>query len=67
MHPLLKKILDPPLWGTLGRSGGVVGQVTRLGGVTRLSILCLILIDHVYMIGGVTRRGLPNLPGVPHL
>ena len=23
--------------------------------------------DHVYMIGGVTRRSLPRLPEVPHL
>ena len=47
--------------------GPPVSEVTRLGGVTRLSILSLILIDHVYMIGGVTHRGLPHLPEAPHL
>ena len=45
-----------------------VGEVTRFGGVTRLSINSLILIfDNVYMIGRVTRRMLPLLSGVPHL
>ena len=53
-----------------GGAGPQVGKVTRLGGVTRLYIKCLILklkFGHVYMIGGVTRRLLPHPPGVPHL
>ena len=44
--------------------GPQVGEITRLGEVTRLSISILILSDHVYMIGGVTRLGaLSGLPG----
>ena len=42
----------------------------RWGTPACLYIQCLILklkFDHVYMIGGVTRRMLPHLPGVPHL
>ena len=39
----------------------------QVGEVTRLSIQFLILIDHVYMIGGVTRHMLPHLPGVHYL
>ena len=41
----------------------------EVGGVTHLSVLSLInfQFDHVYMIGGVTHRGLPPLFGVPHL
>ena len=38
-----------------GGGGPQVGEVTRLGGVTR------------DMIGGVTRHILPHVPGVPHL
>ena len=36
-----------------GGGGPRAGEVTRLGGVTRLSIY----LDQVYMIGGVTRLG----------
>ena len=43
------------------------GEVTRLGGVTFLFISSLILFDHVYMIGGVTRHMLHHPSGVPHL
>ena len=34
---------------------------TQVGEVTRLSINSLILIDHLYMIGGVTRHMFPHL------
>ena len=47
-----------------GGGGPLVGEVTRLGGVTRLSIYLPFQFDNVDMIGGVTRRELPNLPGV---
>ena len=40
-----------------GDGGPQVGEVTRLGGVTRQSIYFLILIWSVYMIGEVTRQG----------
>ena len=43
------------------------GGRPQLGEVTRLSILSLILIDHVYMISTMTQCMLPHLPGVPHL
>ena len=39
-----------------GDGGPQIGEVTRLGGLTRL-----------YMLGGVTHHLLPHLPGVPHL
>ena len=58
-----KKKNETFLRACLRRGGGPqVGEVTRLGWVTRLFIF-----DHIYMIGGVTRRTLPRLPGVPHL
>ena len=50
-----------------GGRGPQVGEVPRLGGVTRLSICLSYEFDHIYMIGGVTRHMLPHLPGVPHL
>ena len=40
-----------------GGGGPQVGEVTHLGGITRLSIYSLFSIDHVYMIGRVTRQG----------
>ena len=44
-------------------------QIDQSHGENRLSHIkkSLILFDHVYthMIGGVTRRRLPHLPGVP--
>ena len=45
------------------RRGPQVSEVTRLGGVTRLSIFFHL----VYIIGRVTRHMLPHLSGVSHL
>ena len=51
-----------------GGGGPQVGEVTCLGGVTRLSIKSLILqFDHVHMTSGVSHRMLPHLAGIPHL
>ena len=51
-----------------GCGGPQLGEVTRFGGVTRLSIQSLILISsRFYMIAGVTRHKLCHLRGVPHL
>ena len=45
-----------------------MGEITRLGEVTRLSKGNLSFsFDHVYMIGGVTRHKLPHLFGFPYL
>ena len=49
-----------------GGGGPQVGEVTRLGGVTGLSIL-ISFYYYVYMIGGVTHRILPHLSGVSRL
>ena len=43
-----------------GGGGTQVGGVTRQGEVTRLTA-CDLYFDHLYMIGGVTRRGFPHL------
>ena len=42
-----------------------VGEVTRLGGLTHLSIQSLILIDRVYMTGGVTIWDIIRTGGLP--
>ena len=46
--------------------GPQVGEVTRLAGGNPPVHISLIF-DHLYMIGGVTRRMLRHLSGVPHL
>ena len=51
----------------LGREGRRVGEVTHLGGVTRLSCNLSFHFYHVCMIGGVTHHMLPHLSGVLHL
>ena len=51
-----------------GGGGPQIGEVTRLGGVTRLSTVNVSFqFDHVYMIGEMTRHLLPHLSVVPHL
>ena len=48
-----------------GGGGPQVGEVTCLGGVTHLSIQSLILIDRVYMTGGVTILDIIWTDGLP--
>ena len=50
-----------------GDGGPQGSEVTRFNGVSRLSVSSLILICHLYMIGGVIRHMLPHPSGVPHL
>jgi len=51
-----------------GGGGPQVGEVTgAYMGKPACRYNLSFWIDHVYMIGGVTRRSLPRLPEVPHL